>query len=222
MSSRYNSRKDKNIKPRSKSRSSSSNPSYRNNKYKDYRPRRHDYYSKYNNYRQERDTSYKYNREFRVNEKDNIKDVEDPMQQPLANSYALIASNISRNVQKRHLIEIFGAYGNVNVYIPRDPESRLAKGYIFLEYTSKEEADKAFWYMNGGQLDGNIIKVEYLEGKKNVQQDKKRRRSRSRRRSGSRNKFKYDKPKYDRKKKESSSSGSSESSSESSSSRSSS
>jgi FUS-interacting serine-arginine-rich protein 1 len=136
-------------------------------------------------------------------------------QQQEINTFILIASNISRNVTKKHLMEIFGAYGTLqSVQIPKDPDSKLSKGYVFLEYVNKEDAENAYWYMNGGQLDGLVIKIEQLNTKKEPPREKKKKRSRSRRHSDSKNKKRESKSRYDKIKKESSSSGSSESSSE--------
>jgi RNA recognition motif-containing protein len=130
----------------------------------------------------------------------------------------LMVSNISRNLNKNHLNEIFGAYGQLKgVYIPKEEESKLAKNYAYLEFINKEDADKAILYMGDGQIDGLKVKVELLsvsavsnsvnsesaknkiiekndKGERNEKLDKslvnnkKKSRSRSRRRSSSYNK----------------------------------
>jgi RNA-binding protein with serine-rich domain 1 len=75
----------------------------------------------------------------------------------------VIVSNVSKNLTRKHLNEIFSAYGVLKgVYIPKDEESKLAKNYIYLEYLNKEDAEKASLYMGDGQIDGIKIKVEIL------------------------------------------------------------
>ena len=38
----------------------------------------------------------------------------------------------------------------------------LPKGYGYVDYEHKEEADAALVSMNGGQIDGNVIKIEFV------------------------------------------------------------
>jgi RNA recognition motif-containing protein len=224
MSTRYDSRKDRSTKPRSKSKSTSSSPSFRKNKYKSgggyKRPDYNNKYTSYNRYDRDRGNykDYRYNNTADTRPPRETDMSKNQPQQPEINTFVLVASNISRNVTRKHLMEIFGAYGSLKgVYVPRDQDSKLTKGYVYLEYVNKEDAENAYWYMNGGQLDGLIVKIEQLNAKKEgqPQEKKKRYRSRSRRRSDSKNKKRESKPKYDKnKRKESSSSESSESSSE--------
>jgi RNA recognition motif-containing protein len=78
-------------------------------------------------------------------------------------STVLMVSNISRNVTKKHLQEIFSPYGELKgVYVPRHEETKSQKPYIFLEYGNQENAEKAMIYFSGGQIDGLVVKVEIL------------------------------------------------------------
>lgn len=75
----------------------------------------------------------------------------------------LMVSNISRNITKKHLQEIFSPYGELKgVYVPRNEETKIQKSYVFLEYGNQENAEKAMLYFSGGQIDGLIVKVEIL------------------------------------------------------------
>jgi RNA recognition motif-containing protein len=75
----------------------------------------------------------------------------------------VIISNISRNLTKRHLQEIFSFYGPLKgVYVPKDEESKLNKNYAYLEFMNKEDAEKAILYMSEGQIDGLKVKLEIL------------------------------------------------------------
>lgn len=79
------------------------------------------------------------------------------------NSFILVVKNISRNLTKNHIIEIFSQYGEVKgVEIPYDKDSKLPKGYIFVEYQTKEDAENASLYLGGAQIDGQIIKINQL------------------------------------------------------------
>lgn len=76
-------------------------------------------------------------------------------------------------MNRNHLIEIFGAYGNLKaVEIAEDKETKLSKGYAFLEYQNKEAAEKACLYMSGGQVDGQVIKIEQLNTNLNKEKEK--------------------------------------------------
>merc|ERR1719305_2278472 len=102
----------------------------------------------------------------------------------------LQVSNLTRNCKEDHLKEIFGNFGKVMaVHLAIDKEVALPKGYGYVDYEHKEEADAALMSMNGGQIDGNIIKIEFVfiptgkkeEPKKKPDPPKKNRgRSRSR------------------------------------------
>lgn len=115
-------------------------------------------------------------------------------------NFIFVVYNITRNVTKKHLEEIFSAYGKVlGVYIPKDENRKLNKNYAFIEYETKEMAEKASLYMDEGQIDGVFVKTEIIEPKKDIAlkevDENQKRKSRSR--SRSRNNYYKD----DRKKK---------------------
>ena len=94
-----------------------------------------------------------------ANNTSNIKN----MQTDLNPSTILMVSNISRNVTKKHLQEIFSPYGDLKgVYVPRHEETKLQKSYVFLEYGNQDNAEKAMLFFSGGQIDGLVVKVEIL------------------------------------------------------------
>ncbi len=71
----------------------------------------------------------------------------------------LVVSNLTRNVTDEHLREIFGIYGAVlSVEVQMDRQVNLPKGWANVEYETAEDADRAVQHLNGGQLDGNLIK----------------------------------------------------------------
>ncbi|CAB3401229.1 unnamed protein product [Caenorhabditis bovis] len=72
--------------------------------------------------------------------------------------------NLSKNVQKGHLEEIFAIYGSIKlVDLPPDRNHQyLHRGYGYIEYENVEDAEKAIKYMDGGQIDGLIVSVEMI------------------------------------------------------------
>jgi RNA recognition motif-containing protein len=65
---------------------------------------------------------------------------------------------LSRNVTADHVSEIFSIYGTlVSCTLAMDPRVQLPKGFAVVEYATPEEAEKAKDYMDGAQLDGNVL-----------------------------------------------------------------
>ncbi|KAI9305778.1 hypothetical protein BJ944DRAFT_264608 [Cunninghamella echinulata] len=77
---------------------------------------------------------------------------------PLPNR--LLISQLTRNVNKDHIKEIFSVYGSiVEIDFPTNRRFGTNTGRAFLEYETKEEAEKAICHMDGGQLDGQVLNV---------------------------------------------------------------
>jgi RNA-binding protein with serine-rich domain 1 len=75
----------------------------------------------------------------------------------------LKVSHLTRNVTDEHLIEIFSTFGKVkSAHVAVHPAVRLSKGYGYVEYHSQADADKARIYMNGAQIDGNDVEVNFV------------------------------------------------------------
>ncbi|VDN24830.1 unnamed protein product [Cylicostephanus goldi] len=70
--------------------------------------------------------------------------------------------NLSRNVTKEHLAEIFGMYGPIKScdLPPERFYTHLHRGYGYVEYENAEDAEKALKYFDGGQIDGQVVSVE--------------------------------------------------------------
>ena len=78
----------------------------------------------------------------------------------------VVVYNITPNVTENHLKEIFSNYGEVRgVYIPKKEKTHLKENYAFIEFIKKEEAEEAQLYMDEGQIDGRVVKVEILNPK---------------------------------------------------------
>ena len=75
-----------------------------------------------------------------------------------------VVYNISPNLTEAHIKEIFSNYGEIrDVYIAIDENTKVKKDYAFIEFESREGAEKAELYMSGGQIDGLVVKMEILE-----------------------------------------------------------
>ncbi|KAF8639700.1 hypothetical protein AX17_000962 [Amanita inopinata Kibby_2008] len=73
----------------------------------------------------------------------------------------VIVNNLTRNVVESHLQTIFGFYGHVQkVDLPLFGKSGQNRGKAALEFVDASSARKAASHMDGGQLDGAILKVE--------------------------------------------------------------
>jgi len=89
----------------------------------------------------------------------------------------LIISNLTKNVNKDHLDEIFGKYGKMVECGFNDKKPSLQKGQAFIIYEKKEEAEKAILKFNGGQIDGNLLRVVLVTNERKSQLDRARSRS---------------------------------------------
>ncbi|MFH4980376.1 hypothetical protein AB6A40_007085 [Gnathostoma spinigerum] len=74
----------------------------------------------------------------------------------------LCIRNLSRNVTKEHLSEIFSVYGTLkSCEMPMDRQhTHLGRGYGYVEFEQPEDADKALKHMDGGQIDGQEVTCE--------------------------------------------------------------
>jgi RNA-binding protein with serine-rich domain 1 len=66
-------------------------------------------------------------------------------------------------VKASHLKEIFGHYGNVlKVDLQVDKAVGLSRGAAFITFARNKDAEQAVIYLNGGQIDGNVMKVSFV------------------------------------------------------------
>ena len=87
---------------------------------------------------------------------------------------------LSLNVNKEHLAEIFGTFGEIKeIDLPAHRiHTRLHRGYAHIEYVTAEGADKACKYMEGGQVDGKEIVCVLVHGQStHLSNDRNRRES---------------------------------------------
>ena len=78
-----------------------------------------------------------------------------------ADAKVVIINNLTRNVVEAHLQTIFGFYGPIiKIDLPIFGKSGQNRGKAALEFADAPSAHKAASHMDGGQLDGAVLKVE--------------------------------------------------------------
>lgn len=79
----------------------------------------------------------------------------------------LFVGNISWNLDWQALKDIFGEYGEVAfARIITDRETRKSKGFGFVEFVNAEDAAKAKEALDGAEVDGREIRVDFATEKK--------------------------------------------------------
>ena len=80
------------------------------------------------------------------------------------NAKRIIIRNLQYDVKEKHLKKSFGKFGNiVDVNIPVNSENNMNKGYWFLEFSTREEAQKLIDSMNSKEYKGRQITVEFAK-----------------------------------------------------------
>ncbi|KAF8960426.1 translation initiation factor 3, RNA-binding subunit [Flammula alnicola] len=76
----------------------------------------------------------------------------------------LRVTNISEDTQENDLRELFGAFGRVaRVYVGRDRETGAGKGFAFVSFEEKANAQKAIDKVNGRGYDNLILSVQWSQ-----------------------------------------------------------
>jgi len=66
-------------------------------------------------------------------------------------------------VNEQHLKEIFGNYGKVKrVELVADRKTNISRGFAYVEFETREEAETAQSHFDGGQIDGNVVKCSFI------------------------------------------------------------
>ena len=78
----------------------------------------------------------------------------------------LIIRNLQYDIKEKHLIKNFAKYGQIiDVNVPLNQENNLNKGFGFVEFKTKEEAQKAIQQMNAKNYKGRLISVDFALSK---------------------------------------------------------
>lgn len=75
----------------------------------------------------------------------------------------LHVGRLTRNVTQEHIQEIFSNFGKLkSVDLAIDNRVNLPRGFAYVVYETRAEADLARLTMDGGQLDGNVLSCASL------------------------------------------------------------
>ena len=81
-------------------------------------------------------------------------------------SNKLFVGNISWNLDWKQLKDIFGEYGEVAfTRVVTDKETKRSKGFGFVEFVNAEDAVKAKEALDGAEVDGREIRVDFATEK---------------------------------------------------------
>jgi len=79
-------------------------------------------------------------------------------------SVQIYAGNLSYRMTEDSLKELFEQHGEVtSVKIIKDRETGRAKGFGFVEMSDKEEAENAIKKLDGAEVEGRNIKVNFAK-----------------------------------------------------------
>uniref|UniRef100_A0AC34PXC3 RRM domain-containing protein n=1 Tax=Panagrolaimus sp. JU765 TaxID=591449 RepID=A0AC34PXC3_9BILA len=107
--------------------------------------------------------------------------------------HSLKVDNISYQTTQHELRRMFERYGDIgDVHIPRDRHTRQSRGFGFVRFVSRKDADYAISKMDGRYIDGREIRVSFAKYDRPIDEsgrergDRRDRGSDERRRSRSR------------------------------------
>ena len=76
----------------------------------------------------------------------------------------LFVGGISWNLDSEDLKEAFAEFGEVlSANIIKDRETQKSRGFGFVEFATVEDAAAAKEAMDGAELDGRVIKVDFAQ-----------------------------------------------------------
>uniref|UniRef100_F6W3V6 RRM domain-containing protein n=2 Tax=Ciona intestinalis TaxID=7719 RepID=F6W3V6_CIOIN len=71
----------------------------------------------------------------------------------------LHVGNLTKNINKEHVNEIFSYYGKVKTVDMPMERNGIPRGLAYVEFDDHTEADKALKFMDGGQIDGQVVAI---------------------------------------------------------------
>ncbi|KAK1858238.1 hypothetical protein I4F81_000849 [Pyropia yezoensis] len=78
--------------------------------------------------------------------------------------YSLLVLNVTFRTRASELTPLFQKYGEVrDCYIPRSRDSGDSRGFAFVRYSKREEAEAAIEHVNGAVVDGREIIVQFAK-----------------------------------------------------------
>jgi RNA recognition motif-containing protein len=83
-------------------------------------------------------------------------------------SKILFVANIPYNSDERTFEEKFGQFGKiVSISMPRDKRNGHNKGFVFVEFEDRKDAEAVFEAFNGKDFDGRNLRLDWDVGRSN-------------------------------------------------------
>jgi translation initiation factor 3 subunit G len=77
-------------------------------------------------------------------------------------------TNLSEDTREPDLLELFRTFGHVSrVYVAIDQKTGVSRGFGFVNFVSKEDAERAINKLNGYGYDNLILRVEWATPRSN-------------------------------------------------------
>lgn len=88
------------------------------------------------------------------------------MRKDTSNHYHIFVGDLDSEIQNEYLYKAFAAFGHVtDCRVVKDSASGKSKGYGFVSFLKKEDAEKAMREMKGAQLKGRLIRTNWAARK---------------------------------------------------------
>jgi len=76
----------------------------------------------------------------------------------------LRVTNLSEDVREGDLGELFGQFGRTQrIFLAKNPETKVSKGFAFITYHNKSDAEMAIKRLNGHGYDNLVLRVEWAK-----------------------------------------------------------
>lgn len=81
-------------------------------------------------------------------------------------SRTIIVSNLNKDTTEENIFELFSPMGQINkLYIAKDYETQVSKGYSFVTFLHKKDAEKSIEKLNNRGFEHLLLNISWAKGK---------------------------------------------------------